>query len=99
MQDCQARLRRHAHHDHLDVGIICERWARNVVLATRCLSQAVAYLRLRDRKRRQDIQRQGRGLAVTGPFAHCALERPGQIGAMPAEGDRRVEGGGTQSSL
>jgi hypothetical protein len=47
---------------------------------------------LRDRKRRQDIQRQGRGLAVTGPFAHCALERPGQIGAMPAEGETRVSG-------
>ncbi|MDR3742289.1 MAG: hypothetical protein P4L40_25000 [Terracidiphilus sp.] len=41
----------------------------------------------------------GRGLAMTEPFAHRALEQPGQIGAMPAEGDRRVERDGTQSSL
>jgi hypothetical protein len=59
----------------------------------------IAHLRLWDRKRWQDIQRLGRGLAMTEPFAHRALEQPGQIGAMPAEGDRRVEGGGTQSSL
>lgn len=47
----------------------------------------IAHLRLRDRKRRQDIQRPGRGLAVTGPFAHRALEQPGQICTMPAEGE------------
>jgi hypothetical protein len=59
----------------------------------------IAHLRLWDRKRWQEIQRLGRGLAMTEPFAHRALGQPGQIGAMPAEGDRRVEGGGTQSSL
>ncbi|RWA50442.1 hypothetical protein AU476_27875 [Cupriavidus sp. UYMSc13B] len=47
----------------------------------------IAHLWLWDLKRWQDIQRPGRGLTVTGPFAHRALEQLGQIGAMPAEGE------------
>lgn len=37
----------------------------------------IAHLRLRHRQRRQDVQRPGRRLAVTGPFARRALEQPG----------------------
>lgn len=47
----------------------------------------IAHLRLRDRNRRHDVERTGRGFAVTGSLAHRALEQPGQICTMPAEGE------------
>jgi hypothetical protein len=49
-----------------------------------CVDQ-ITHLRSRKRKCRQDIQRPGHGLAMTGPFTSCALEQWDEIGAMTAE--------------